>query len=382
MPRAEHCSHANNLPHASSSTIAFYGSRLHSWDSYVAGKGYLGGEAYWAAGIDYVLRRLGFDIVYRNTSTPDAPSDFAMHFNAFVLDSAFETNSLFMKVRDEAKMAGLSVPGALCRTRILHFFGNWHPSIKLNSSMVNEHSVLTPYTYQPYELEPDLHDVNAPVPLFPHSLVTMPPSTNASRERQGFVLGKSCDYFAHPTTRPDETLHVLGYLHGFKLHMHARCDGRMKYLERIVPQKPVFHGSLSPSNYVTVLRQMAFLVGLGSPPDPPSVLEALANGVAFLNPILTEWEANRVHRRGDTKLTTPYVAQHRPFASLGPPYVYSFDPHNWTSIGEAAEKALANRFASFVPPAHTIDAVTAAVCAHVVSTNHPYCEKWRREIRI
>ena len=82
MPRAEHCSHAN-LPHASSSTIAFYGSRLHSWDSYVAGKGYLGGEAYWAAGIDYVLRRLGFDIVYRNTSTPDAPSDFAVHFNAF-----------------------------------------------------------------------------------------------------------------------------------------------------------------------------------------------------------------------------------------------------------------------------------------------------------
>ena len=134
MPRAEHCSHAN-LPHASSSTIAFYGSRLHSWDSYVAGKGYLGGEAYWAAGIDYVLRRLGFDIVYRNTSTPDAPSDFAVHFNAFVLDSAFETNSLFLKTRDEAKMAGLSVPGALCRTRILHFFGNWHPSIKLNSRL-------------------------------------------------------------------------------------------------------------------------------------------------------------------------------------------------------------------------------------------------------
>ena len=47
--------------------------------------------------------------------------------------------------------------------------------------------------------------------------------------------------------------------------------------------------------------------------------------------------------RGGVTLHSKHVAQHRALASLGPPYVYNFDPRNWTSLGDAAERAVVNR---------------------------------------
>ena len=48
----------------------------------------------------------------------------------------------------------------------------------------------------------------------------------------------------------------------------------------------VQHGILTPPEFAKLMREMAFVIGAGAPPDGPSALEALANGAAFLNPIV------------------------------------------------------------------------------------------------
>ena len=60
------------------------------------------------------------------------------------------------------------------------------------------------------------------------------------------------------------------------------------------------------------------------------------------------------------------LPQHRPLASLGPPYVYNFDIRNESSLVAAAEQAVRLRFASFVPWAHRLETAVAAVCANLM----------------
>ena len=70
---------------------------------------------------------------------------------------------------------------------------------------------------------------------------------------------------------------------------------------------------------------------------------------------------------GQAPKYAPYsLPQHRPLASLGPPYVYNFDIRNESSLVAAAEQAVRLRFASFVPWAHRLETAVAAVCANLM----------------
>ena len=123
-----------------------------------------------------------------------------------------------------------------------------------------------------------------------------------------------------------------------------------------------------------LLREMAAVIGLGFPPDPPSALEALANGAAFVNPLLTLGDTTVTALRARVSLTDAdllfrdpntgrgLVPQHRFLAALGPPYVYTVNPRNHSAVVAVAEAAVRQRFASYVPPKHTVESTMSAVC--------------------
>ena len=123
---------------------------------------------------------------------------------------------------------------------------------------------------------------------------------------------------------------------------------------------------LSPSAFALELRAVAFVLGLERPFDSPTPIEALANGAAFLNPFLMH--APISGDKGWARTLSPdswtgRYLQHRPLASLGPPYVYNFDPENATSLIAVAESACRLRFASYVPFAHRLETAAAAACS-------------------
>ena len=93
------------------------------------------------------------------------------------------------------------------------------------------------------------------------------------------------------------------------------------------------------------MKTCAFMVGIGKPFISPSPIIALANGVAFLNPIREN------------------IWQHEPLTKVGEPYVYNVPNFtNVTDIVATAEATVEDRFASFVPEDFRVEAVVDRVC--------------------
>ena len=198
------------------------------------------------------------------------------------------------------------------------------------------------------------------MPFFVHSLVTLPRSTVARRGRAGLILGKAGDYFKDPAHKA-----MIRNLTEAGFELHSTCQSNCNFP---VGVNIVHVGGLSPSGFATYLRKMAFLLGFGDPHASPSPLEALAAGVAFLQPaslsksgVWTECKA----RPGVENV----VSQHSALAALGQPYVYNYDPDDVSTLVAAAESAYRHRFASFVPIAHRIESAAAHVCSALVEND-------------
>merc|ERR1711920_790056 len=112
------------------------------------------------------------------------------------------------------------------------------------------------------------------------------------------------------------------------------------------------HGMLKPPQFSKMLAGMALVVGFGDPKDSPTPLVGLSVGAAFLNPF---------------KKTNPRDFQHSSLQKVGEPYVYKYDLNNVTSLLEAAEKAVAHPFGSFVPEEHQLGGFANAVCKHILA---------------
>ena len=365
-------------PLSARKAIAFVGPRLLPWAAYHAQDGnqgnaawpatlaqtwksYSGGEAYWAASLEFILTRiLGFRVDWIPSQAslpnwaigkiiPDASllgkdaSTGEQLYHRFILDSS-TSRKLRLLLQER------TAPADLCRMRVLDFWGAWStaeaPGL-VNASAavraaVDERWVVTPYHC--------IH--NAPLPFFVHSLVTLPPSTQAARPRAGFILGKACSLFK-ADQRASQLVAAL-HSRGFKLHATADCA---------IGVPLVVHGLLAPTAFAAALRGVAFVLGLGAPCDSPTPLEGLANGAAFLNPWL---EKHECPGSGPPPRGVSRRAQHRPLSSLGAPYVYSYDRNVPNSLVAAAESAIARRFASFVPAAHRLEGAVAAVCANLL----------------
>jgi hypothetical protein len=107
--------------------------------------------------------------------------------------------------------------------------------------------------------------------------------------------------------------------------------------------------------YSKLLRTFAFIIGLGDPIISPTPIEGLHVGAAFLNPVGKEGYYPPNYNKA--------YGQHSALAHLGSPYVYNYPYGDGAAAVEAAEKAVALRFASYVPAPFHVESVVAQVCA-------------------
>lgn len=311
--------------------------RFTSWENYQSGNAnYLGGEAYWSACIDYILKDLGFDVIitprYQSKlyASGKEISDLQNgNIHRFVMD-AF--NGGMIDCWDRIDI--------LCRMRFMDWWTSKHTHKGLSISPTRN----------------DLSNTSAYfVPHFVHSEKTSQEWTTRKRKSGGrsiFIFVKHCDRL------PQEILFALQSAN-FTLHMQCHSQSE-KAISQGMREKITFHGRYNkPIDYVSkILQKVDMVIAFGEPTDSPTPLEALANGAAFIQPIFI--------KKG--KITP----MHKGLKRLGPPYVYNYDltHSNMTQITEEiiknAELASANPFVPFIPADYRYDAVRSYVCSNII----------------
>ena len=315
--------------------IAFVGERFHSWESYQRGDFYMGGEAYWAACLHFILRNFGYDVDFIKYFNQTDQSHTKYH--RIIFDGYPEIN--FVRLMED--------PELLCRSRVMHFWGGYIFKELVNSRLaaLDQRLIITPYMDPLYPA--------TPIPFFPHSLIyNKYATTKISRGRKGFILGKDCKYFQR-----EEIRNLISVLLAAKFELHATVSC-------FNSSDIIVHVFVSPKSLSSIFQDMSFLFGLGDPYISPSPLEALANGVSFISPHYP----NR---------------QHPVLDSIGPPYVYKYSITNATSLLEAAELSQKYRFASYVPNNNKLESVFDIVCVNLLQNDGPcVCQQMKKKKRI
>lgn len=316
------------------------------WDMYQRGEGYLGGESYWGASLHYILKSLNFSVEFVDYEK------FLKHRSGELVDGRVHR----LVVNDPAKLwrnkhKALENPSAQCRIRTLNYWSNWDCHDDACKG-IDLRQILSPF--------PDR--LNTPIPSFVHSLVTLPPNQDAgNRKRRCYILGKSGKYFG-----TDRVKALLTALADANFELHTTCSGAGCWMP---PRGEIVkHGKMLPPEFSKFLRKMAFIVGFGDPKVSPTPLEGLAAGAAFLNPILSSEKAAIHGYVGGREGVRATDTQHAALSMLGAPYVYNYDINDTSALLQAAERAVKNRFASFVPSAFRVEGVASLVCAGLLES--------------
>lgn len=138
----------------------------------------------------------------------------------------------------------------------------------------------------------------------------------------------------------------------------AACD---------LPEGVQFLGKMTGAQYQDFLQSnVSFALGVGYPLLSPSPLDAMASGVAFLNPKFPE--SFSAYGVLDVEPDVGNVTtQHDELARIVPePYLYNVDFQAPESVIAAARKSSRNRFASYVPSLLSIESTTARVLRDVL----------------
>jgi len=334
---------------------------MQSWNSYHTSKRvYHGGEAYWAASLDYALQQLGFRVVRRRMDASllkDMRDDkiFKFIFNSNAPNNYPKSLKQSPLFRD---------PEITCR---IHFLDWWAGDLRYNMNGTSEQESYNPFPADAIEIGYDARHVLAPLPgstnmpinYFVHSQVTLPPiATLEQKPRAGFLLSKHCT-FDVPVVRAlldaDFTLHTTCFDKKDQLKLETELGG--------VSSSLVHHSKMLPMDFSRLMRDVAFIIGFVDPLDSPSPYEALANGAAYLQ---IKCSCSSKCRVG--------AIQHRSLRKLGFPYVYDYhrdcnDSIAGNSVVEAAERAYNNPFASFIPFQHSLGTVLSQVCSNLIESN-------------
>ena len=366
-PAAMHCS---SVP--ASGTVAFYshGQRFTSFDFYTSDNKslYRGGEAYWSACVDYVLRyALNFSTHFYSLTGRDVSKAPGFR-QGEVLDAAYHRAVMDGKpCRWLSSMAHVLLNDhdwreAICRVRIMDWWSSRMPrhgecDDGIHGILPRGYSWQNSATLTPYRTS------FPSIPIFPLSLLTLPASTVAARGRVGFVYAKECSVL-HTMGVED----AIGALLDAQFELHTLAaptpDCKFAHFSRFVQRGQ--HGHISPTQYAALFRDMAFVVGTGAPFLSPTPLEALAQGAAFLNPLVNgSLESEDGH----------YQHQHLA-KTTGPPYSYKYDRRAPKTLVAAAEAAVRNRFASHVPFSNRPEATAAAACAMLADELGSMCRPY------
>ena len=332
-------------------------SRFASWDQHLRG-GVKGGEVYWAACVDYVLREFGFNVTVLNTRIDPLGETMQQlgrgDIHRVIMEGSSGGNYKYQAI--------WNMPELLCKVRMMEF---WRQGKRPR----NEFTIL-PYRYD------DVSITSAHfVPFFVHQSVTDPVTELIPRSRKAvFLFIKRCQELV------PEVLHGL-HDAGFELHLQCKTNTTFDGFRQRFPSLDDVYGNFTfhpwyktPQEYAdNILKKVAMVIGFSHPTDSPTPLEALYNGAAFLNPYLGVWD---LFGNGMNIRTT----QNKALRNLGPPYVYNYNAtyyrtHDWDhdvepmvrSIVENAELvSAAEPFVSYTPADYSLDAVRSYVCHNIV----------------
>jgi hypothetical protein len=336
---------------------------------------YHGGEPYWAASLAYVLGELDFQVVRRDM---DVSLLRDMQTNK-IFKFIYNTNAPDSYPEEVVKHALFQDPNITCRWHFLDYFAG---NLRYKQNGTTERESYNPFPSDPIELGYDPRHVlavlpghtNTPINYIIHSQITLPAITeNKRKPRAAFLLSKHCEF----------DIPVVKALLDAGFTLHTTCyrsenQEQLKLDEEISKEQKsllIHHPRMHPIDYSRLLREVAFLIGFGMPPESPSPYEALANGAAYLQIKCTCAAKCRVG-----------AIQHRPLRNVGFPYVYDYirdcnDTKTTKSVVAVAEQAYNNPFPAYIPSQHSLGTVLSQVCTNLIEST-AMCDCARLQARI
>lgn len=187
-------------------------------------------------------------------------------------------------------------------------------------------------------------------------------SNSAIRPKAGLIWAKDATYF-----RPPLVATLASLPREVTLRTTLRTDqqrgsglGPLSGLPNVVNLG--FH---KKSEYLQLLTEHRFLIGVGKPLDGPTPLEAIAHGCAYINPRFTP---PLVITGKPTRF--PYTSQH-PFieSHIGPPHAYTVDILNETALTAIVKEIMSRPepLEPFVHPYHRPEGYVANLRAILTS---------------
>ncbi len=369
-------------------TVAFLD--LSDMDTYydMKKKMYRGGEFYMSASLDYALRENGF-IVHRVgiksilQELQQQPNDKENVLKKFAAKYyRIFTNGYDPLERLNNVSSLWNQPDLICKLRSIHWWGNTNehfvasPNGTTASTSIDQ---LLPMLHHTQWLKPyptaDYH--NTFIGYIPHSTILLPTYHRMIHRslrqllfgkggipeprKVGLLFGKFSKSFRHGKTLIDALI-ADGFI------LHTTCTDCH---DNTLPEQVIRHGSISPLQFIQLLQSeeldISFLLGFGYPYDSPSPVEALVNGVAFINPVANHASTSLQ----GTTTTFPSIhplrsSQHVPIQYLGQPYVYNVQLTNITHVLAAANMAVQYRFHSFIPSEYHPLSMTTRVCTTLI----------------
>ena len=246
----------------------------------------------------------------------------------------FLTERLWIGTAGSLKALGV-VDRFPCRVRLLDFFGTSRSQVPFGLA---SRQILTPYPYASGNefigLVVKDHAGGNPIPW-------------DLKDDAGLIWGKEPRYFDAPHVR--EALSALADLN---VTLYVSINPNSLQSSGIkLPSNVVNQGVTTRSKFLQLLRRLKFVLGLGDPILGPTALEAIANGLAFINPLR---EPFFVGSNTDDLITSqhPYVAQ-----TIGEPYVYTIQLREPAEVRKAVLKALHTSLEPHALPDMTLAAV-------------------------
>lgn len=183
--------------------------------------------------------------------------------------------------------------------------------------------------------------------LVPRQFFTMFPHT-PDNSFMGFVVDHQVDGQGHtlsPGKRPNRALvygkrasfwseswirKYLDKIHEkFEIHATVFLNESTPSEKKLIPDYVVNHGIVSGSEIQRLLQETKLFVGLGFPYEGPAPLEAVANGVAFLNPKFNPPKNSKNTKFFQGKPTSRALTSQHPYTEnyIGQPHVWTVDVH-------------------------------------------------------
>ena len=397
-------------------TVAFLD--LSDMDNYynTKKKMYRGGEFYMSASLDYALRengfivkRIGMKSILQELQQNEHDQEKVLRKMASKYYRIF-VNGFDPLVRLHNVSSLQHQPELTCKLRSIHWWGNTNEHyIPTMTTTLSSKGAVTNISHHPTptsssssqddvvsidQLLPMLHHTqwmkpyptadyhNTFIGYTPHSTILQPtypniprklplqkPMTTLGRTRVGLLFGKYSKSFRQGKMIIDALI-----ADGFTLHTSCTdCHDTT-----ILPKEVIRHSSVGPLQFIQLLQNesydISFLLGFGYPYDSPSPIEALVNGVAFINPI-----SNHVSTPPNETATFPSyhsfyplrASQHVPLQHLGIPYVYNVHLSNISQILVAANMAVQYRFHSYIPPEYHPLSLITRVCTVLLEDDTP-----------